>query len=381
MTKPSASAAKASRDPVLALQLAGAVKQAKALRAAGKIGEAAALCQTILKADPRHVETLHLIGALALQTDAFDIAITSFNRALAEKPRSPAILFDLAQALAAAGKPAGAISAFRKALTLRPNDVAAYLGLGDAQLDMGNRTDALKSYRKARALDPGNRLAAHMIAVLSGEDSAASADYVSTLFDAYAPTFETHLAKTLGYNLPERLLEALSPFLPQSGRFASVLDLGCGTGLVGAVFKDAAEAIDGVDLAPAMVEAAKSKQIYRSLRVGDLAGTMRADPAFAGPYQLVIAADVFIYIAALETVFSAVRQRLPAGGLFAFSVEETDQGPVDIRSSGRIAHAKGHILELARTHGFVLRGDRALAIRTERSRPIDGRIFILQVEQ
>ena len=149
MPKPAAGAKPAGQNTVLALQLEAAIKQARALRDAGKIAEAGALCQRILKADPRHVEALHLMGALALQTDAFDIAIMSFNRALAEKPRSPAILFDLAQALNADGRPAEAISAYRKALTLRPNDVAAYLGLGDAQLDMGNAS------RRAQILSQG----------------------------------------------------------------------------------------------------------------------------------------------------------------------------------------------------------------------------------
>lgn len=367
------------QNTVLASQPAGAIKQARALRQEGRIGEAGALCQRVLKTDPRHVEALHLMGALALQTDAFDLAILSFNRALAERPRSPAILFDLGQALSADGRPAEAISAFRKALALRPGDAAIYIGLGDAQLDTGQTADALKSYRKARTLDPGNRLAAHMAAALSGENDVRAADYVPALFDAYAPTFEAHLAATLDYHVPERLMEAVQPHIP-SGRFASALDLGCGTGLVGAAFGPVVDAVDGIDISPAMIQAARDKQIYRMLAAGDLVQTMRNDPAFVGPYQLVTAADVFIYIGRLEAVFATVRHRLAPQGLFTFSIEEADQDGVTIRSSGRFAHGQGYILDLARDHGLVLCENRAMTVRKERGRPIAGRLFVLRAE-
>ena len=42
--------------------------------------------------------------------------------------------------------------------------------------------------------------------------------------------------------------------------------------------------------------------------------------------KLVIAADVFIYVGALEAVFASVRQRLAPCGCFAFSVERADAG-------------------------------------------------------
>jgi predicted TPR repeat methyltransferase len=379
MPKPSRRPGAADSDVVVTLQLKAALGQAQNLHHAGKVAEAAVLCQRILAAKPGNAGALHLMGNLALQTGATDIAIGSLQRALTVSPRSAAILSDLGQALSAGGRHAEAISAYRKALTFRPNDPAVYVGLGDAQLDHGTHVDALKSYRKALSLDPDHARAAHMVAALSGngpDDTAKS--YASLLFDAYAETFESHLAKTLDYHVPEHLYEALEQYRPAGGRFSAVLDLGCGTGLMGAALVDLAVDIDGIDIAPRMIEVVAAKRLYRALRAGDLVDVMNRDPDFAGPYDLVTAADVFIYVGPLDAVFPAVRRVLADGGLFAFSVEEADRADVAIRSSGRFAHRRSYIADLAAAHGLVVIEDRANPIRKERNSTIGGRLFVLR---
>jgi SAM-dependent methyltransferase len=53
-----------------------------------------------------------------------------------------------------------------------------------------------------------------------------------------------------------------------------VLDLACGTGRIGAWLKRrTAASIDGIDLTPEMLDVARTKAVYRSLRVADVAST------------------------------------------------------------------------------------------------------------
>jgi SAM-dependent methyltransferase len=53
-----------------------------------------------------------------------------------------------------------------------------------------------------------------------------------------------------------------------------VLDLACGTGRIGAWLRSrSAAAIDGVDLTPEMLDVARSKGVYRTLKVADVAST------------------------------------------------------------------------------------------------------------
>lgn len=54
------------------------------------------------------------------------------------------------------------------------------------------------------------------------------------LFDTYAPSFDKSL-KGLDYSVPEALREVLGGMKP---RYREVFDAGCGTGLLGPLFRD-----------------------------------------------------------------------------------------------------------------------------------------------
>ena len=59
---------------------------------------------------------------------------------------------------------------------------------------------------------------------------------------------------------------------PYADRFkgGTVLDLGCGTGLMGQYLRDNAAQLIGIDLSAAMLEEARNKQIYDALVEGDI---------------------------------------------------------------------------------------------------------------
>ena len=103
--------------------------------------------------------------------------------------------------------------------------------------------------------------------------SRDAAGYVRTLFDQYAADFEAALVERLAYRGPALLRAAVERTLrPPTGtlRFAAMLDLGCGTGLAGETFRPNVGHLTGVDLSPAMVARAKSKDLYDRLATADL---------------------------------------------------------------------------------------------------------------
>lgn len=360
-------------DPVQALETGMALNKAMALWKAGQLPEALHASNAILKTDPAHAGALYLMGMVALELGALDVAVGSLERAAASAPGTTRILVGLGQALAKSGQPVKAAAIYAKALQFSPNSGAAYSGLGQAQLDLGQRANAVKSFRKALKLNPGDHFSAYVLAALSGDAPAAPTGYVPSLFDAYAEQFDIHLTSRLGYRIPEEIAALVAAY-----NLGSALDLGCGTGLVGAALASRVAAIDGMDLSEKMLEKARERGIYRSLRAGDAAAILNDDPDFAGPYDLVAAADVFIYIGRLEAIFAAVKARLAAGGLFAFSVESTDDGDVDIRSSGRFVHAPGYIAALAEEFGFRIIAEKPLIIRQEIDTPVPGVLYLLQ---
>lgn len=362
-------------DSVLAMQSELSLKQAVKLRDAGRIEDALRACGDILRRDPAHPGTLYLMGTLAHQVGAMEIAVDSLQQAAASAPRTPEIFVALGNALAAAKQHGAALRAFKRAAVLKPASVSAHRGMAQVLLDLGRVPDALRSFRRALALRPDDLQSAYFVEALKSLTvPERSGGYVSALFDSYAEQFDEHLNR-LGYRLPELIRDKLGP-----RRFDNALDLGCGTGLVGSALRGQVKAIDGVDVSGQMIGKAGERGVYRTLAAGDAVTLLRSDVRFAGPYELVTAADVFIYVGRLEDIFGAVRERLTPQGLFIFSVEAREAGDVVIQGSGRFAHSARYVERLAANYGFAIDDQTPVALREEFGSTIPGALYTLRRE-
>ncbi len=233
-----------------------------------------------------------------------------------------------------------------------PRWAPAHAALGDALAKMGKNAAAAQAYAQAAALDLDGVLGADLKRAALGADAAppsAPAAYVRALFDEYAPRFESHLREALAYRGPEILMDALARV--RSPRFARVLDLGCGSGLMARPLRDCADHIAGVDLSPAMVELARRTGLYDNAETGDVTAFLSAQaPASC---DLVIAADVFVYIGDLAPVFAAAARALSSGGLLAFTVQKGAGADWALGADLRYGHRRQYLLALATEHGFA----------------------------
>lgn len=94
-------------------------------------------------------------------------------------------------------------------------------------------------------------------------------------YGEWARTYE----QTVQDEMDLRLLERLQTVDWSAPRL--VLDLACGTGRIGAwLRKRCAAAIDGIDITPGMLEAARGKGLYRSLHIADVANTGHSAETF-----------------------------------------------------------------------------------------------------
>lgn len=86
-----------------------------------------------------------------------------------------------------------------------------------------------------------------------------------------------------------------------------------------------------------------------------------------------IAADVFIYVGALETVFEGVARVLQPAGVFCFTVEiPPGASELVLQPSLRYAHSAGYIRKLAEPHGFDISATQPRTIREDQGAPIPG---------
>jgi predicted TPR repeat methyltransferase len=284
--------------------------------------------------------------------------------------------FEYARDLVAEGDLTAAADLLEQTLELAPGYAAAWFTLGEVRDRAGDRDGAVAAFQKAADADLQDRHGAklHLIRLGAAPAAAMPESYVRTLFDGYAPKFDHALTQGLGYRAPELLLRAVqASAVPMT--FAHALDLGCGTGLGGAAFKPFCDKLTGVDLSPAMLAQARAKNIYDRLEAGDVVAFLQAETA---RYDLVLAADVYMYLDGLHPVLNAVKKVLTPGGLLAFSVETHDGEGVMLRDTLRYAHGAGHVRDALAAAGLDLVSLDSAATRTEKGVPVPGLIAVVR---
>lgn len=352
------------------------------------------------------------LGMLLFEQHRFEEALQCYLIGLAVNGESVDLLYNTGICFKKLNRPGEAIDSYRKAVALAPNDIECRYNLAGCYRSCGREPEALRSYLEILDLDPGHlpslnnaaylfhkrgetdmarklyrrilesdpdhAAADHMLAALSGlERGAAPESYVRDVFDQFADHYENSLRNDLGYRLPEQLVDFYRSMHLEQG-IARLLDLGCGTGLVGERFASFCRFMTGVDLSEKMVDAAREKNLYDSLHVSEIVSFLEYNQQPA--YDLMISADVLPYLGDLAPVFSAARRCAAAGAHYLFSVEhdgsETDRP--QLLKSGRFSHSPRYIESTAEAAGWHLRARCMVDLRKERGGWVKGCIYALR---
>lgn len=284
--------------------------------------------------------------------------------------------FSFARELLARDDHAAAAELLEQALERAPDFAAAWFALGEAREKLDARAGAIDAFRRALASDTLDRLGAGVRLARLGEraiDGAMSPAYVTALFDQYAPAFDRALTQGLAYRAPALLWEAIASSLPSRQAFGAALDLGCGTGLMGAVLRPHAGRLTGVDLSPRMIAEAGRKELYDRLEVGDIGAFLERETA---QYDLVTAADVFVYLPDLTPIVTGAARRLARAGLLAFTVETHAGAGVVLGEHLRYAHGEAHARAALAAAGLTLLLLAAASTRNEGAVPVPGLIVL-----
>ncbi len=127
---------------------------------AGRLGEARALYEQALAAEPDHFDALHLLGLACAQSGEIERGAVLMQRAVTAKPNVPAALTNLAWALTQLGRFEAAIASCQQAIALAPGAVEARVNLGIALAGAGRLDEAIASFDSAIALSPHDAAAA-----------------------------------------------------------------------------------------------------------------------------------------------------------------------------------------------------------------------------
>lgn len=308
-------------------------------------------------------------------------AVDCFARAVAAEPDFGDAYTLAGRALTELGRRDEGIDCFRRAAELMPDRADAWHDLAWAMEGAGRPADAADAYDRAGRLGMADEARLHLAALGRGAAPAAPPPaYVRRLFDDYADRFDRSLVDTLQYRTPGLIVDAIraaDAWEPPGRR--DVIDLGCGTGLLGELLRPTAGRLVGVDLSPRMVDKARERGLYDELVVGDVVEALAARPA---AFDLVAAADVFVYLGDLGPVFRAAAAALRPGGLFAFSVEFLDDasGPAGYRlgPSRRYAHSPAYVRRVAGESGLIEVGTARAGLRLEKGQEVEGLVVVLR---
>lgn len=267
-------------------------------------------------------------------------------------------------------------------LELTPKFTTAWFTLGAIRDRMGDHDGAISAFRQARDHDVEDYHGARLQLARLGADDVnpdVTATYVKRLFDQHAPEFDASLLERLNYRGPELLRAALEEACRKAGRplhFKSMLDLGCGTGLSGAVFRDVVDHMAGMDLSGGMLVEAKAKNIYDRLDEAELVELVQRPEWQGANVELIVAADVFVYVADLKPAITAIAGALAPKGLLAFTVEDHDGEGARLGATLRYAHARDYVWDVLSDAGFDVPILRRASTRTEKGEPVPGTVVI-----
>lgn len=239
-------------------------------RQAGDIEGAARDAAEAVVLDRKDPAAKALLGVLLLELGRTADALACLAEAFAAEPGNPGFAAGLATAQETAGDPDAALATLLRCIDAAPSrvdprnaaillcvrrrdfrqavglaeaarrigiaDACSFGLLGHALSSLGQHAEATDAYAEALKLGPNDPYVRHLVAAAGIMPGATRApvEYLRAVFDGYAERFDAHLI-SLGYRMPGLFRAVLlqHPLIAAGERVGPVLDLGCGTGMIG----------------------------------------------------------------------------------------------------------------------------------------------------
>ena len=127
---------------------------------------------------------------------------------------------------------------------------------------------------------------------LAAVDDLKTTEEARDLYDDWAAGYESDLVDGCGYRSPAIAAKAFADRVPD--RSCRLIDLGCGTGLVGVeLAAHGYTRMDGLDISSGMLEEARRKGVYENLFEGDLTAVGGVTGIAEGTYDAMLCISSF----------------------------------------------------------------------------------------
>ncbi len=348
--------------------------------------------------------TLALINSANIETNEneFALAQEKYKKLLDFNPQDFDVHLNYANLLYKQNRISEALDEYRAAVVINPDSAEASNNIGLILKDLKSYEEALGLFFNSLARDPKNEAysiniaetlillhrenaetalkiaenwvrinadnvyAQHTKASFLGEKIENNQVFSEKLFDNFANNYELVLEK-INYSLPRRIRELTGDVK------GTIVDLGCGSGLVGQALKNTQNQIIGIDISRKMLKKAAEKNIYAKLIKADITAFCQQKIKEIDP-SLVVAADVFGYIGNLSPLLEALK-----GYKICFSVEIlTKDGDYELNEAGRFVYNISYLEQLLSNKGFAHINKYDVVLRQEDGQDVKGALYFAQ---
>lgn len=349
----------------------GLLELALLLARQNQFKEAVETAEKVAALEPKNLQVLAGVIDIAHRAGHTEMAVRHLRRGLELVPGDVALRRLLARDLSEQGQHDESLALWSALVDESPSDHQSLVGRVQALIAAGKPADAQANAATLLGLAPEDAVYQYYAQLTRGETPAQQpAELTRPLFDAMAEFYDMHMVRSLKYQLPKQVADKILARHPD--KKLNVLDLGCGTGLLGVCLGRLDGALIGVDLSMKMVEQAARHNVYDRFHTVNLHDALRETPE--GLYQAITALDVFIYAGDLtEAIPNAYRVVAPDGVLI-FSCEAADEAGPDLvlLPSGRYAHKRSHAEALCKAAGFDTVDVEDTVLRHENHQPVHG---------
>jgi predicted TPR repeat methyltransferase len=285
-------------------------------------------------------------------------------------------LSKLTKRLREAGKVQTAYLCGRRTVEMEPRNWDAWYDLGEIAQCVGRREEARVAYEKYFEANPHDGEIEHLLIALRNTTppERASDRAIQHIYKNFAPSYDSRMVDDLKYAGPQRMQEAVRAAIGDFTNLA-ILDLGCGSGLTGAIFRVHASSLIGVDLSQEMIELARARSVYDRLDLAEINAWLAEGEE---QFDLIVSCDCLIYFGDLTDIVRAAHRRLKPGGVLGFSLELGTREPFHLTDTGRYNHHPNHVRSAAASANMTVEQLNEAFLRMEYGEEVKGLFAVLR---
>lgn len=333
--------------------------------------QAKSLYEHALQENPNYIPALHNLACLYTKHKEPAKALDLYQRIIQLNPQHLPSLYNLAIILEEESSWSEALGLYFNLLILKADflDLPFRISACITELFQTGKEGEKEALRFAKgwikhfAKDP---IALHTYAALTHKKGVNSLDYLKRFYNHFSGTYDDTM-----HLLQAESLNVILKNLPKTS-FHNILDLGCGTGKFGSLYKRPFKTLTGVDLSEEMLNKAPKK--YTHLICQDIFTYLTKTKK---TFDLIILAEVACYIADMESLFKDLMPHMKKGTFLALTTE-TALKQQTLSPYGRWAYPDEKIEKILHNLGLKLIRKTSFPLRKEKEVILPGTFFLIQ---